>query len=90
MAKLGAKIVGDPHPDQQFFMRSDNFALARRGVVAQTVSSFGLHSDYHQPSDEAKAIDYVHMTHAIQSMVEPVMWLVNSGFKPEWNAGMKP
>lgn len=90
MAKLGAKIVADPHPDQQFFSRSDNYALARRGVVAQTVSSFGLHSDYHQPSDEAKTIDYTHMTHAIQSMVEPVLWLVNSTFKPEWLPNMKP
>lgn len=90
MAKLGAKIVNDPHPDQQFFMRSDNYALARKGVVAQTVSSFGLHSDYHQPGDEAKGIDFSHMRHAIQSMVEPVLWLVNSNFKPEWNPGMKP
>jgi hypothetical protein len=30
------------------------------------------------------------MDQAIGSMVEPVRWLVNSDFKPEWKPGMKP
>jgi Zn-dependent M28 family amino/carboxypeptidase len=90
LAKQGAKIVADPHPAENFFMRSDNYALARQGVVAQTVSSFGLHKDYHQPSDELSKIDWAHMTQAIGSMVGPVEWLVNSDFKPAWNEGKKP
>jgi hypothetical protein len=90
LAQHGAKIVADPHPDQNFFMRSDNYALARKGIVAQTVSSFGLHKDYHQVSDELKTIDWDHMTQAIGSMVGPVEWLVNSDFKPAWNEGKKP
>jgi hypothetical protein len=49
LASHGARLVADPHPAENFFMRSDNITLARRGVVAQTVSSFGLHADYHQP-----------------------------------------
>ena len=55
LAKQGAKLVQDPHPEQSFFTRSDNIQFARRGVVAQTVSSFGLHKEYHQPSDEVAA-----------------------------------
>jgi aminopeptidase YwaD len=90
LAKQGAKIVADPHPDQQFFMRSDNYALAKRGVVAQTVSSFGLHKDYHQPSDDASTIDYDHMTRSIESIFAPVEYLANSGFRPEWLEGKKP
>lgn len=90
LAKMGAKIVADPYPDQDFFARSDNYALAKRGVIAQTVSSFGLHNDYHQPGDEASKLDYPHMTHAIQSMVDPVLWLANGTFKPEWKPGQKP
>jgi Zn-dependent M28 family amino/carboxypeptidase len=90
LAKHGARLVADPHPDENFFMRSDNYALARRGVVAQTVSSFGLHKDYHQVSDEVSTIDFAHMTRAINSMVEPVIWLVNSDFTPQWNDGKKP
>jgi Zn-dependent M28 family amino/carboxypeptidase len=90
LAKRGARIVADPHPEQNFFARSDNIQLARRGVVAQTVSSFGLHSDYHRPSDEVKTIDFAHMTDAIRSMLSPVLWLANSGFRPEWVPGKKP
>ncbi len=90
LARRGAKLVADPHPDQQFFQRSDNFALAKRGIVAQTVSSYGLHSDYHRPSDDLAHIDFKHMEQAISSMVDPVEWLANSDFKPEWVPGKKP
>ncbi len=90
LARRGARIVADPHPAQNFFFRSDNIQLARRGVIAQTVSSFGLHTDYHQPSDELRTIDFAHMTDAIRSMLDPILWLANSRFKPEWLAGKKP
>lgn len=90
LAHHGAKLVADPHPEQQFFQRSDNFALARKGIVAQTISSFGLHRDYHQPSDDVAHVDFPHMEHAIQSMMKPVKWLANSKFKPEWVQGKKP
>jgi len=90
LARRGAKLVADPHPGQQFFRRSDNFALAKRGIIAQTVSSYGLHSDYHRPSDDLAHIDFKHMEHAIASMIDPVEWLANSDFKPEWLPGKKP
>jgi aminopeptidase YwaD len=90
LAKQGARLVGDPHPEQNFFMRSDNIALARRGVVAQTVSSFGLHPQYHQPDDDLAHLDFTHMTMAIDSMVKPVLWLLDSDFMPQWNPGGKP
>src|ERR1019366_6807585 len=48
LGKHGAHLFPDPHPKENFFRRSDNIALARQGIVAQTVSSFGLHKDYHQ------------------------------------------
>ena len=90
LAAHGAKLEKDKRPDQHFFMRSDNYVLAKKGVVAQTVSSFGLHEDYHRPSDDLAHIDFPHMTAAIGSMIRPVEWLVNSGFTPQWNPGGKP
>ena len=90
LAKHGARLVADPHPEQNFFRRSDNYVLATKGIIAHTVSSFGLHSDYHRPSDELSRVDFKHMTEAIASMVEPVRWLINSDFKPAWNNGGKP
>jgi acetylornithine deacetylase/succinyl-diaminopimelate desuccinylase-like protein len=90
LAKHGAKLVADPHPAQNFFRRSDNYALAKKGIVAHTVSSYGVHKDYHQPSDDLAHIDVHHMEQVIASMIGPVEWLANSDFKPEWVAGKKP
>lgn len=90
LAKHGAHIVDDPHPKEHFFQRSDNYALARQGIIAQTISSFGLHKDYHQVSDEIRTIDFTHMANAINSVVEPIRWLANSDFKPTWNPGGNP
>ena len=90
LARRGARLVQDPHPEQKFFERSDNFEFARRGVVAHTVSSYGLHADYHTPADEIGGIDFAHMTTAIRSMLEPVRSLANSEFVPQWLPGKKP
>ena len=90
LAKHGAHLVNDPHPKELFFQRSDNYALARGGIIAHTVSSFGLHKDYHQPSDELRRIDFNHMTNAIASMVGPIRWLADSKWKPEWSPGRNP
>jgi hypothetical protein len=90
LADHGARLVADPHPDQNFFQRSDNYALAMRGIIAHTVSSYGLHSQYHKPDDDLAHIDFAHMTESIESMVLPVLWLANSNFIPKWNEGMKP
>jgi Zn-dependent M28 family amino/carboxypeptidase len=90
LAKHGAHLLADPHPKENFFKRSDNIALARQGIIAQTVSSFGLHKDYHQPSDDLATIDFPHMVKVIASMVEPIRWLSNTAWRPAWNPGSKP
>src|SRR5256714_13482517 len=90
LAAHGARLVADPHPEQHFFQRSDNYVLARKGIIAHTVSSYGLHRDYHRPSDDLAHIDFAHMTEAIASMVGPVEWLVNTDFKPQWSKDGKP
>jgi hypothetical protein len=90
LVKHGAHLVMDPHRGQKFFQRSDNYALALQGIIAQTVSSFGLHKDYHQPSDELRSIDFGHMDTAIDSMVNPIRWLADTNWKPHWNPGRKP
>jgi hypothetical protein len=90
LARHGARLVQDPHPQMKFFVRSDNIQFARRGVVAHTVSSYGLHKEYHSPADDISRIDFAHMTEAIRSMVEPIRWLANSRFRPEWREGMRP
>ncbi len=90
LARHGAALVPDPHPEQNFFRRSDNYSLARRGIIAHTISSFGLHADYHQPGDELSRIDFPHMARAITSMVEPIQWLAQTTWKPQWLAKGRP
>lgn len=90
LAQHGAAISADPHPSEHFFQRSDNYELAKKGIVAQTVSSYGLHKDYHQPSDEISKIDFDFLIHSIDSMIAPVRWLADSGWRPKWNPGGKP
>ena len=90
LAEHGAKLVGDPHPSERFFTRSDNYALAKQGIIAQTVSSYGLHSDLHQPTDTVDKINFQHMDQAISSMIGPVTWLANTDFRPDWGEGKKP
>lgn len=90
LARRGARLVADPHPEQQFFYRSDNIRFAYRGVVAHTVSSFGLHDDYHRPGDDLSGIDFDHMVAAIESLIEPIAWFTNATFVPEWREGGQP
>src|ERR1044072_5695210 len=90
LTKQGAALVADPHPEQRFLQRSDNFPLALRGVIAHTVSSFGLHTDYHRVSDDVAKIDFPFMPRSINSLVRPIRWLANSNFRPEWLPGQAP
>jgi hypothetical protein len=90
LVRHGANIVADPHPEQQFFERSDNIQLAYRGVIAHTVSSFGLHPDYHRPSDDLSRIQFEHLTAVIRSLIAPIGWLASSQFTPHWNTGTAP
>jgi hypothetical protein len=90
LVRQGAALVADPHPEQNFFQRSDNYTLAVRGVVAHTVSSFGLHTDYHRPSDEIDKIDFAFMTRSLNSMVGPIQWLSDARFRPSWLPGHAP
>ncbi|HEV8427098.1 MAG TPA: M20/M25/M40 family metallo-hydrolase [Pyrinomonadaceae bacterium] len=90
LARQGASLVADPHPEQNFFQRSDNYPLALRGVIAHTISSFGLHTDYHRVSDEVGKIDFPFMTRSLNSLVKPIQWFANSDFRPTWLAGKAP
>lgn len=88
-AGAGLPIAPDRRPSQQFFMRSDNIAFARLGIPAHTLSSFNLHADYHQPSDEVSRIDFGHVTMVIDAAARAVRILAD-GPAPAWNPGGRP
>ena len=89
-ANAGLPVVADPRLDQQFFMRSDNIAFAQRGIVAQTLSSYNMHNDYHKPTDDVAHVDFAHMTQLIDVAVRAARLLADTPTKPEWKAGGRP
>jgi aminopeptidase YwaD len=86
----GAHVGPDLYPGQRFFERSDNYQLALKGVVAQTVSAWPVPPTYHAATDDLAHVDLKFMDTVIGSMVGPVTWLLNSDFKPDWLPGQKP
>jgi hypothetical protein len=88
-AAAGLPITADRRLDQQFFQRSDNIAFAEAGVPAHTLSSYNMHADYHQPSDDASRIDFAHLTSVVQAAVAATRLLAN-GPAPRWNSGGRP
>jgi len=86
----GLPIVADKRLDQQFFMRSDNIAFAERGIVAHTLSSYNMHNDYHEPSDDVAHIDFSHMTRLIDVAVRAARLLADTPTKLQWKPGGQP
>ena len=85
----GLAIDPDPRPGQSFYERSDNIAFARIGIPAHTLSSFGLHADYHSPDDEVERIDFDHLESVIRVAAEAVRILAD-GPAPDWKPGGQP
>jgi hypothetical protein len=86
LAGAGSPIVPDPRPEMRFFFRSDNLPFAMEGIPAHTLSSYNMHSDYHQPSDEVDAVDLDHMAALVDAAVEAVRLLAD-GPTPQWKEG---
>ena len=86
----GVEIEADGRPDQQFFRRSDNYAFAVRGIVAQSLSTYDLHGDYHQVSDEADTLDYPHMETCVRTALDAARLLADGSIYPAWNPGGAP
>lgn len=90
LAERGALVTKDPYPEQNFFERSDNYALARRGVVAHTISGWAMTPTYHSAQDNVANLDIPFMARAVQSLIGPARWLADTDFRPDWTPGGKP
>lgn len=89
LAAAGSPIVPDPRPEQRFFFRSDNLPFAQAGIPAHTLSSYNMHTDYHQPSDEVDAMDFEHMAALTEAAIAMVRDLAQ-GERPAWLPGGQP
>jgi Iap family predicted aminopeptidase len=88
-AEAGLDVVPDARPEFNFFERSDNIVFALQGIPAHTLSSFGMHQDYHQPSDEVERIDFDHLARAAD-VVSRAARVLADGEAPVWHPGGRP
>ena len=91
LARRGARLVADPHPAAELLRAlRQHPARAARGDRADGVELRPSQAVPHRRRTTSQHIDFAHMTEAIRSMLEPVRWLANSSFKPQWLPGKKP
>jgi hypothetical protein len=89
LAAAGLPVGPDRRPQYDFFERSDNYAFARRGIVAHTLSSYNMHKDYHQPSDDVAHVDVAHMTRLVEAAARAARLLAD-GPRMEWKPNGRP
>jgi hypothetical protein len=68
------------------FQASDNISLARKGVIAHSISAGSLHVDYHKPSDHVSKIDLPNMTAVIRGLFEAGLEFATREKRPVYNA----
>jgi hypothetical protein len=82
----GFRIFKHERNSDSFFLRSDNYPLALRGIPAHTVSSAYLFPDYHKVSDEIGLIDFENMAGINRSIAMALLMMGNAKEAPQWNA----
>jgi len=88
--EAGFDVVADERPEQNFFQRSDNYALAQRGVVAQSLSSYGMHTEYHTPDDEIGTLDFEHLEAVTRVALAATASAARGELTPVWREGGRP
>jgi Zn-dependent M28 family amino/carboxypeptidase len=86
----GVRIWKDPMASDAYFGRSDNQALADRGIPAHTVSVAYDFPDYHKVTDTADKIDYENMALVDRAIALGLLRLANSAKVPQWNESYAP
>ena len=74
---FGVRIYKHEKFSDAFFERSDNEALARKGVPAHTISVAYGFPDYHEGGDEAGKLDYSNMTRVTRALRAGITRLAN-------------
>lgn len=97
-AKEGVKVVPDPLPEENFFVRSDHYSFVKAGIpsVSLDLGPGGpgavaakefLEKHYHQPSDEVGLIDFNQGLRFVKLNHAIASALANADERPTWNKG---
>jgi hypothetical protein len=83
--ELRMAAVDDLWPQQNFFVRSDHYNFARRGVPILFFFS-GIHEDYHRPSDSPDKIDAEKEARVLRLIYFLGQAIGNADARPRWKA----
>lgn len=84
--ELGLTVAPDPDPSEQAFFRSDHLVFVKKDIPAIFFTTWD-HEDYHQPSDEADAID-ADKAARVARLTFLLSWHVGEAEDPpSWNEG---
>ena len=87
-AELGVELVDGAvvgPTEGSVFERSDNWSLARAGVVAHSISTGALDHYYHHVDDEPALLEYDRMVPLVQAIARIVWRLAEADAKPKWS-----
>ena len=82
----GVEVYRHPTFSDAFYPRSDNLALAEKGVVAHSVCSGFLFPDLHAPQDHWDKIDYPNLAKLNRLMTIALWMIAENSAAPGWNA----
>lgn len=92
---VGLGIIKDPAPEQGLFDRSDNVSFTKKGIPALTFTpgfeefDAEIQKYYHQPNDEADAVDMNYLLKYSQAYAHVARLIANNKDRPQWKKGDK-
>ena len=81
----GIKVYKHEQNSDSFFDRSDNQALADKGVPAHTLCTAFVFPDYHGAGDHWDKIDYANMEKVDRMIALSLVMIADSTTAPKWN-----
>jgi len=81
----GITIYKDEAGSDEYFVRSDNAALAEQGVPAHTLTTAFEYPDYHGVGDEWQKVDYDNMAKVDRMVALAILRIANATKAPAWN-----
>jgi len=84
--EIGLTIAPDPDPSEQAFFRSDHLVFVKKDIPAIFFTTWD-HEDYHQPSDEAHAIDADKAARVARLAFYLTWHVAEDETPPSWNDG---
>lgn len=82
--ELNMRAIDDIWPQENFYVRSDHYNFARKGVPILFFFS-GTHADYHRPGDTVDKIDVEKEARIVKLVFYLGLEVANAAERPKWN-----